>query len=468
MTITGFDPARNFAIADLASGITNVATSITLATGKGALFPDPSADGAFNVPLYNSTDYTAPWLDPDVEIVRVTARSTDTLTVTRAQEGTSAVAHNTGGKTYSLYMTFSRKAYDDVIAALIAVRGVTLGGTGVASLTAYAPIFGGTTSTNPVQSGTVGTAGQVLTSNGAGALPTFQTASGGTVDNGVQNFRLTLVTGTPVMTTDQTAKTTVYLTPYTGNRIALYDGSSAWSVITSAEVSLSLSGYTANSNYDIWAYNNSGTLTLESTIWTNDTTRATALAYQDGVLVKSGTTTRRYIGTIRTTGTTGQTEFTIAPTAASGGTNNKLFVWNYYNRVRCLPLSRDSTASWNYTTATWRSANNSASYRISFVVGVAEGSLDARYQCIGAAKNVGQFIGIGYDSTSALSGTPGFNGTTGTILENYSSMVATHTVLPTAGFHYVQALENGNGCSTGEYNGAGFYGTGGLRLAIDL
>lgn len=53
------------------------------------------------------------------------------------------------------------------------------GGTGVSSLTAYAPLFGGTTSTGPVQSGTVGTAGQVLTSNGAGALPTFQSPSSG-------------------------------------------------------------------------------------------------------------------------------------------------------------------------------------------------------------------------------------------------------------------------------------------------
>jgi len=48
------------------------------------------------------------------------------------------------------------------------------GGTGVASLTAYAPIFGGTTTTGAVQSGTVGTAGQTLTSNGAGALPTMK------------------------------------------------------------------------------------------------------------------------------------------------------------------------------------------------------------------------------------------------------------------------------------------------------
>lgn len=59
---------------------------------------------------------------------------------------------------------------------------VSLGGLGVSSLTAYAPLFAGTTSTGPVQSGTVGVLGQVLTSNGAGALPTFQTLSGsGTV-----------------------------------------------------------------------------------------------------------------------------------------------------------------------------------------------------------------------------------------------------------------------------------------------
>lgn len=48
------------------------------------------------------------------------------------------------------------------------------GGTGVSTLTAYAPIFGGTTGTGAVQSGTVGTATHVLTSNGPGALPTFQ------------------------------------------------------------------------------------------------------------------------------------------------------------------------------------------------------------------------------------------------------------------------------------------------------
>lgn len=52
---------------------------------------------------------------------------------------------------------------------------VAKGGTGVASNTAYAVLCGGTTATNPIQSiAGVGTSGQVLTSNGAAALPTFQ------------------------------------------------------------------------------------------------------------------------------------------------------------------------------------------------------------------------------------------------------------------------------------------------------
>lgn len=57
------------------------------------------------------------------------------------------------------------------------VLPVPNGGTGDSSFTAYAPIFGGTTSTGILQSGTVGTSGQALVSNGPGALPTFQTVT---------------------------------------------------------------------------------------------------------------------------------------------------------------------------------------------------------------------------------------------------------------------------------------------------
>lgn len=54
---------------------------------------------------------------------------------------------------------------------------VSNGGTGDTSLTAYAVLCGGTTTTGAVQSiASVGTSGQLLTSNGAGALPTMQAA----------------------------------------------------------------------------------------------------------------------------------------------------------------------------------------------------------------------------------------------------------------------------------------------------
>lgn len=67
------------------------------------------------------------------------------------------------------------------------------GGTGRASHTAYAVVCGGTTATGAQQSvASVGTSGQVLTSNGAGALPTFQTAASG----GTPTEQTTTATGT--------------------------------------------------------------------------------------------------------------------------------------------------------------------------------------------------------------------------------------------------------------------------------
>jgi len=51
---------------------------------------------------------------------------------------------------------------------------IARGGTAATSFTAFAPLFGGTTATGALQSGAVGTIGHVLTSNGAGAIATYQ------------------------------------------------------------------------------------------------------------------------------------------------------------------------------------------------------------------------------------------------------------------------------------------------------
>jgi len=78
----------NNARSTLSAGITSVATSIFLQTGDGAKFPSPGASERFTVTLVDSSG--------NIEIAYCTTRVSDTLTVTRAQEGTSGIAFLSG------------------------------------------------------------------------------------------------------------------------------------------------------------------------------------------------------------------------------------------------------------------------------------------------------------------------------------------------------------------------------------
>jgi hypothetical protein len=103
------DAAKNFAKATVSQGYDDTATSIVLVAGGGARFPTVS----FNAVWWNATDFPDPADDPNREIVRVTAISTDTLTITRAQEGTSAITHDTEGKVYKLMAGLTAKLVTD-------------------------------------------------------------------------------------------------------------------------------------------------------------------------------------------------------------------------------------------------------------------------------------------------------------------------------------------------------------------
>lgn len=225
-----------------------------------------------------------------------------------------------------------------------------------------------------------GTSGQYLKTLGAGANPAWDSvSSSGGGSNSIMDGRLTLASGVPIPTTDQSAKTTVYLTPYLGNKIALYDGS-AWNVRTLTEISVAVPA-TTNTPFDVFCYDNAGTPTLEATSWTNDTTRATALTRQDGVLVKSGAATRRYIGTCRTTGSSGNTEDSVT----------KRFVWNFYNRVNKRMYVRDTNLhTYNGATRKWN--NSDTNNKLEFIVG--------QYQSVGL--NLAAGIKAGADASYAI------------------------------------------------------------------
>lgn len=99
--------SKNFALVEVSGLYDASATEITLQTGEGAKLPNPSTDGSFSVVWWNVTDYPEVVNDPNKEIVLVTARTGDVITITRAQEGTSASTKNVSGRTYKMANTFT-------------------------------------------------------------------------------------------------------------------------------------------------------------------------------------------------------------------------------------------------------------------------------------------------------------------------------------------------------------------------
>jgi hypothetical protein len=213
----------------------------------------------------------------------------------------------------------------------------------------------GAGATGGVQPLTIGAANQVLRVSGGAIGWGSITLSSTNAVNGVlatsnggtgsaswgQQYcqgRLTLTTAVPVTTADVTGATTVYFTPYNGNLFGYFDGTN-WTVKTFTQASVSLSGLTANSNYDVFGYLNGSALNIETLVWASATARATALVLQDGVWVKDGATDRRYLGTIRITGTTGQCEDSVT----------RRYVWNQYNRVDRTVVADSTLTSWTTT-----------------------------------------------------------------------------------------------------------------------
>lgn len=265
----------------------------------------------------------------------------------------------------------------------------------------------------------------------------------------VPNARLTLTTATPVTISDVTAATALYYTPlYGGNfTMSLDDGTGKESIVLSPEISISLAGLTANKIYDAFVYNNAGTLTLELLAWSTDSARATALGNSAlGFLVKSGDVTRRYVGTIRITGTTGQCEDSVT----------KRFVWNLYNR-RPRNLYKIISGSWAYTTATWRQANADAANKVEYVIGLREDSVSLQYSC-DASGTVYVAIGINTTSTYQLPSRTRNQASLSVEL----TLRALVTYFPALGYSYAAAVEFGG--ASGNFNPAGVHGINGVVL----
>ncbi len=239
--------------------------------------------------------------------------------------------------------------------------------------------------------------------------------------------RLTLESGVPVSTSDQSAKGTIFFTPYRGNRIALYSTGWGWKIHTFTQRSLALAGIGAGVVFDIFIFDNAGTLTLQAVPWSNTTTRAIALVLQDGVLVRSGDLNKRYLGT--------------AYCYASGTTSDTVllrYLWNYYNRVQRPLLLQEPANSWTIPFGSFRYWFNTAANRFEFVVGVAEDPVMVDSMLLALAGASGSVAnGFCLDNFNAFQGEIASSHTATT----RQALPANYKAIPPIGYHYLALVE---------------------------
>ncbi len=263
-----------------------------------------------------------------------------------------------------------------------------------------------------------------------------KTTSAMYVDPRRNDFRLSGVTATPVMTADNASLSTVFLCSYTGNSIALYDGAQWQLVSPSSEPSLAVTGRTTDLPFDVFGYLSSGTVVLEFLNWTNATTRATGLTRVNGVWTKTGDATRRYLGSIRARSAT-----TFSWVLAGTDTPVKMDLYNADNRLDFAFTLKASTDTWAYTIATWRQAQASANYQVDIMVGLQEQFFEA--VLLTSSRNstisIPRQCGIGFDVTNAISGTSA--ATANTVASIECSQMARICNQPAIGRHFYAWLE---------------------------
>jgi hypothetical protein len=233
--------------------------------------------------------------------------------------------------------------------------------------------------------------------------------------------RLTLTSGVPVMTADVAAATTIYYTPYAGNSIPIYNGT-VFVPYAFAELSLALSAtaHIAGGLYDLFVWNNAGTLQLiTGPAWSSVSVRATALAMLSGIYVNAAAMTgiasnntpvtvpinqATFLGTFSPAGASGTAGMIMNPAPASGGSNPRLYLWNMYNRIMISALNSDNGASYTYASNVWRQARGSANNQINLIIGLSEDSfVVSTYHTMSTGAvtgNGGYYGGIAYDTAA--------------------------------------------------------------------
>lgn len=273
------------------------------------------------------------------------------------------------------------------------------------------------------------------------------------------NVRMSLNPTSPISLSDRigTNANTLYIHPYKGNILPLYDlTSGAWTFdAVTGIISHPLNGTSPNSNYDVFVYkSNTGAFAVELVPWINSNAGSAVSSNKtnvQGILVKTGEPNKRYLGCLRTVNS-GQSEQSFGGIAVSGGANSKQFLWNCYNKVEAVCSSFDNDVyyhtinsgagtGWVRVNSTHASGGNNN--RVSFITGD-DSLIKATGRIYPVDANTSQqnlltHVGLGVNSNISID-------TTGNqMIGSASSINQTPTAFLTKtfsqGFNYIQLFE---------------------------
>lgn len=296
----------------------------------------------------------------------------------------------------------------------------------------------------------------------AADLQTYIT-SGGAFFIG-QCGRLTTETGVPESTSDRTAQTSIYWTPYLGTWLKLYNGSAMTLRNETADLTLTLnaSAHLSGSIYDVFYFYDSGGPAYRlgtGPAWSSGTARGsgagtTELELFQGALVNKNSITLKNGAASYAGIAARQASFLGAFYAtANGQTTDSLsrrLLVNYYNKVpRTIYTSLNG--SHTYTTTSWQAWNSNTTIgqaRADFLVAyphhyiLQAAYMACKYTAVASALD---YVGIGINATTSNS--MGYDISLGVNGTNISTATGTSNFSPTLGYNYMQGVEKGSATS---------------------
>ncbi len=338
-----------------------------------------------------------------------------------------------------------------------------------------------------------GTGAWVPTTTGTSTSTVWAQLAGIGASLPVPEGYLTPVSGTPIITSDSTGATVLYYTPLQGTWTLVHNGSLIIPYQFSQMPLTLTSSQAANNIYDIflaynggtpvigtgpsWSAGTGGSITAGSCargtgvggaalsrlqgVWTN--TASMSLIYNTGSgnnTITVGASQGIYLGSIFIDSAAGQ-----VTCHRSYGQSRKWGIWNPSNSWPLYLKAGDNTATWTYSSSTVRASNGNSNNSLTIFSGLPQEIYDLQLHQIvgsqitgaGSAGSQSVQIGIGYNSTTAFSGSNGYavfnNASNSPNINTGVSAYAKYLTGPALGINTITALENAPSNNNGQFAG---------------